>query len=161
MWILLFFTHILSFHVYLFRHIKYNYFISVSNNSNIRSLCGSFPPVVSAISYSWCLASLCKELCKLICELLLFPGSFFFFNLIEVQLLYNVISISAVQPSDSVIHIYTFFFCILSHYGLSHDIEYRFLCYTPCCLSILNVKFLGSYLWEFLCPIFYSLLPTN
>ena len=32
---------------------------------------------------------------------------------------YNVVLISAAQHSDSVIHIYTFFFNILFHYGLS------------------------------------------
>ena len=42
------------------------------------------------------------------------PGSFF----IEVQLIYNVVLISAVQQSDPVKHIY-----ILSHYGLSQDVE--------------------------------------
>ena len=46
--------------------------------------------------------------------------------------------ISAVQHSDSVIHIYTLFFIILFHYGLSQDIEYSPMCYTggSCC----NVK---------------------
>ena len=33
---------------------------------------------------------------------------------IEVQLIYNVVLISAVQQSDSVIHIYTFFFIFFS-----------------------------------------------
>ena len=49
--------------------------------------------------------------------------------------------ISAVQKSDLVIHIYTFFFPILFHCGLFHEIRYSSLCYTvgPCCLSILNV----------------------
>ena len=53
---------------------------------------------------------------------------------IEVQLIYN-----AVQ-SDSVIHMYTFFY-ILFHYGLSWEIEYS-LYYTigPCCLTIVNVE---------------------
>ena len=36
--------------------------------------------------------------------------SFFFFNFIEVWLICNVVIISAVQQSDSVIHIHTFFF---------------------------------------------------
>ena len=36
-------------------------------------------------------------------------ASFFFF-LIEVQLIYNVVPISALQQSDSVIHKETFFF---------------------------------------------------
>ena len=38
---------------------------------------------------------------------------------IKVQLIYNVLSISAVQQSDPVIHIYTFFF---SYYLLSYSI---------------------------------------
>ena len=36
------------------------------------------------------------------------------FYFIEVQLTYNVVFISAVQQSDSVIHIYTFFFIFFS-----------------------------------------------
>ena len=46
--------------------------------------------------------------------------------------------ISAIQHSDSVIHIYTLFFIILFHYGLSQHIDYSPLCYTggSCC----NVK---------------------
>ena len=32
--------------------------------------------------------------------------------------------ISAVQQSDSVMHMYIFFFQILFHYGLLQDIEY-------------------------------------
>ena len=46
--------------------------------------------------------------------------------------------ISAVQQSDSVMHIYILSH-ILLHYGLSQDIEHSSLCYTvgPCCLSIL------------------------
>ena len=42
----------------------------------------------------------------------------FFLNFIEVELIYNVVLISAVQQSDSVIHIYILFH-ILFHYGLS------------------------------------------
>ena len=49
------------------------------------------------------------------------PNSFFF--LIEIQLIYNVVLITAVQQSDSVIHIYILCY-ILFHYGLSHVIEY-------------------------------------
>ena len=43
--------------------------------------------------------------------------------------------ISVVQHSDSVIHIYTLFFIILFHYGLSQTIEYSCLCSTggSCC----------------------------
>ena len=57
---------------------------------------------------------------------------------IEIQFIYNIMPVSAVQQSDSVIHIYTLFFYILFHYGLSQDIKYSSLCYTlgPCCSSI-------------------------
>ena len=57
--------------------------------------------------------------------------------------MYSVVLISAVEQSNSVIHIYKFFFFfnVFLHYGLSQDVGYSFLCYTlePCCLSILNV----------------------
>ena len=54
---------------------------------------------------------------------------FSFLNIIEVQLIYNIALISAVEQSDSVLHIYTLFH-ILFHYDLSQDIEYSSLCYT-------------------------------
>ena len=65
---------------------------------------------------------------------------FLFFNFIEVEWIYTVGFISAVQQSDSVLHVYILFH-ILSHYGLSQDIEYSSLGYTvgPCCLSILYI----------------------
>ena len=47
---------------------------------------------------------------------------------IELQLIYSVVPLSSVQQSDSVIHIYTFFFYIMFHYGLSQDIEHSSLC---------------------------------
>ena len=52
----------------------------------------------------------------------------------QVYLIYNVVLISSVQQSDSVIYI---LFHILFHSGLSQDVEYSPLCYTvgPCCLS--------------------------
>ena len=50
----------------------------------------------------------------------------FFFFLIEVELIYNVALISAIQQSDSVTHIYILFH-ILFHYGLSQDMEYSSL----------------------------------
>ena len=46
--------------------------------------------------------------------------------------------ISAVQQSDSVIHIYILFH-ILFHYGLSQDIEYSSLCYTVGTLFIHSI----------------------
>ena len=44
--------------------------------------------------------------------------------------MYNIVLISAVQQSDSVIY-------IVFHYGLSQNIEYSSLCYAVglCCLS--------------------------
>ena len=57
---------------------------------------------------------------------------------IEVELIYSVVLVSAVEQSDSVIYMYILFE-IVFHYGLSQDIEYSALCYTvgSCCLSIL------------------------
>ena len=57
---------------------------------------------------------------------------------IEVWLIYDIELISAVQQSDSALHIYIY---ILLHYGLSQDIEYSSPCYTvdPCCSSILYI----------------------
>ena len=58
---------------------------------------------------------------------------------------YNIVLISAVQESDSILHIYMYilytFSYILSHCTLSQDIEYNYLCCTigPCCLSILYI----------------------
>ena len=46
---------------------------------------------------------------------------------IDVWLTYNVVLISSVQQSDSVIHIYVIFH-ILFHSDLSQDIEYSSLC---------------------------------
>ena len=55
-------------------------------------------------------------------------------------LIHNVVLISVVQQSDSVTHISTLFYILLS-YGLSWDIEHSSLCHTAglCCLSILFV----------------------
>ena len=47
-----------------------------------------------------------------VAEYPLFFSSFFIYFFIEVYLIYNVVLISAVQQSDSVIHIYTFFFIL-------------------------------------------------
>ena len=51
--------------------------------------------------------------------------------------MYNVVLISTVQQSDSVIYIIFHFF----HDDLSQDIECSSLCYTvgPCCLSVLYI----------------------
>ena len=74
-----------------------------------------------------------------------FLFSVFFF--IEVQLICNVVLISALQQSGLVVHIYTFFFHILFNYGLSQNIEHGCLCHMegPWCLSFLNVIVFISY----------------
>ena len=44
--------------------------------------------------------------------------------------MYNVVLVSAVQQSDSVMYIHTRTqFYILFHYGLSQDVEYSSQCY--------------------------------
>ena len=75
--------------------------------------------------------------------------AFFFLKklfVVEIKLNYNVVSITAIQQSNSVIRIHTYIhthiyiyihtyihtyllFHILFHYGLSQDIEYSSLCY--------------------------------
>ena len=67
--------------------------------------------------------------------------SIFLFKKKKLWLIYNVVLISVVLQSDSVIHTFMHSFLeIIFHYGLSQDIEYYSLCYTvgPC-LSILCV----------------------
>ena len=54
----------------------------------------------------------------------------------------NVVLVSVVQQSDSVIHIHVcILFQILFPFGLLQNIEQSSLCYTigPCWLSILNI----------------------
>ena len=51
---------------------------------------------------------------------------FLFFFLIEVQLIYNAVPISAVQHSDSVIYIYIFFFIFFS-FMVYHRILKKYL----------------------------------
>ena len=54
----------------------------------------------------------------------------------------NVVIVSGVQQSDSVIHIHvSILFQILFPFRLLHHIGQNSLCYTvgPCCLSILNI----------------------
>ena len=60
----------------------------------------------------------------------------------HTQLIYSFVPVSAVQQCDSVIHIYTFLFHILSHCGLSQATEYSFLgcALGPCCLCITGVR---------------------
>ena len=72
--------------------------------------------------------------------LMLSSKCMFFFKKIEVQLAYNAVLLSAVQQSDSVIHLHILFY-ILRHYGLSQDVEYSSLCSKvgPCCFSIFYI----------------------
>ena len=65
---------------------------------------------------------------------------FFFLIFLGVQLIYNVVLVSAVQQSESVIHISTLF-QILFPYRLLQSIEQSSLCYTvgPYQLSILYI----------------------
>jgi len=60
---------------------------------------------------------------------------------LEVYFICNVVLVSGVQQSDSVIYKIYIPFYILSHYGLLlQDIEYSSLCYTvEPCLSILYI----------------------
>ena len=68
-----------------------------------------------------------------------------FFNVlfyIGVQLINNVVIVSGVQQSDSVIHVHvSIVFQILFPFKLLHDMEQSSLCCTvgPCWLSILNI----------------------
>ena len=62
---------------------------------------------------------------------IMFHQTFFsFFSLIKVQLIYNVVLVSGVQQSDSVI--YTFF-SIIGYYKILNIVLYRV---GPCHLSI-------------------------
>lgn len=67
----------------------------------------------------------------------------YFFNLIfkiEVSLIYNVVPISVVQQSNSVVCIYTLFSYILFHYALSEDIIFPCAVYSrTCCMPVPNV----------------------
>ena len=63
------------------------------------------------------------------------PTHTFCIFFIEVELIYNVVLVSGVQQSDSVIHTYiSIFFQILFPYRLLQNIEYSSLYYTvgPC-----------------------------
>ena len=68
----------------------------------------------------------------------------FYFIFIEILLIYNVVLVSSVQQSVSVIHIYVYkyvLFQILFHFRLLQDNEYSSLCYAvgPCCLRVLYI----------------------
>jgi len=71
-------------------------------------------------------------------------GPFFSFKkkkYFKVELIYNVVLISALNLSHSVLYIYKCIpalFRILSHYSLSWDTEYSYLCCTVglCCFTV-------------------------
>ena len=67
---------------------------------------------------------------------------------IEVELIYNAVATSPVQQSDSVIHIETFFFYILFHYGLSLDTKcaFKHISQNPLNYSHMRYVFLVSFL---------------
>ena len=70
---------------------------------------------------------------------LLFKKNLFY---IGVSLINNIVLVSGVQQSDSVIHIHvSILFQILFPFRLLQNIEQSSLCYTvgPCLLSILNI----------------------
>ena len=71
-------------------------------------------------------------------DLLQFEPFVFSIYFIEVQLIYRVVLISAVQQSDQL-NTYLPYFLTLFHYDISQNIEYSSLCYTvqPHCLSVL------------------------
>ena len=54
----------------------------------------------------------------------------FLFVVVEVQLIYNVVPISAVQQSVTYTYIFFFNIYIFFHYGVSQDIESSSLCST-------------------------------
>ena len=67
----------------------------------------------------------------LVFKLFFFFFSIFYLNFIEVRLIYKVVIMSAVQQSDSVVHIHTsILFQILFPHRLSHNTGYSPLCYT-------------------------------
>ena len=71
-----------------------------------------------------------------------FLQNLFFFFCIGIELINNVVLISGVRQSDSVIHIYvSILFQILFPFSLLQSIEQSSLCYTvgPCWLSIFNI----------------------
>ena len=90
-----------------------------------------------------------------------FVGFCIFKNFIELWLIYNIVLISAIEQSDSVIYIY--YFSYFFHYGLLQDIEYIYLCSTlgSCCLYILYIlkekyykfKFIILFVLICFCPI--------
>ena len=58
------------------------------------------------------------------------------------MLVNNVVIVSSIQQSNSVIHLHvSIFLQIVFPFKLSQNIEQRFLCYTvgPCWLSILDI----------------------
>ena len=65
-----------------------------------------------------------------------FFGVFFWF-FIGVQLIYNVVLVSAVQQSESVIYIYPLFFRFFSHIG-----DYRVLSRVPCAIQQVLISYL-------------------
>ena len=74
-------------------------------------------------------SSTCMDFCFVFAFISLFH-LFFYSFITEVQLIYTVVLITAVQQRHSFIYIHIFFFYILFCYGLLQDIEYSYLNYT-------------------------------
>ena len=71
-------------------------------------------------------------------------------------MIYNVVLISALQQSNSVVHVYILFHFLL-FYGFSQAIEYSSLCYRigPCCLWWSFILFLLVFICLFFCILGY------
>ena len=97
----------------------------------------------------------------LTCPLGMLPMLLFFFFLIKIQLIYNVLPISTLQKSESVINTHThtyiylhFFLNILFHPGLSQETGSSFLCYSRTlfirskCNHVLQYRKWGNCPWK-------------
>ena len=69
-----------------------------------------------------------------------FKFSFIFLNVIEVELVYNVVLISAIQQNESVIHTYfSIFFSIMVYHRILNIVQYRTLFTLYIRVTILSV----------------------
>ena len=85
----------------------------------------------------------------------------FKFIFIEVELNCNVVLITIIQQSDSVIDIYIFFFIFFSFMVYHKILNNVFLCCTvgPCCFSILYLPVCNPKLSLLPSPIHFPLGP--
>ena len=137
--------HILFIHSLVHGHLGCFHLLVILNNAGTYKFsCGHmFSVLLGDIARSGIARSYGKSMFNpLFFWLKLFDFLLIFSFFIEVQLIYNVVLVSGVQQSDSVIHIrIPSLFQILFYYRLLQDTEYSSLCYTvgPCCLSILDI----------------------